>query len=147
MSEPTVGGERRAARWPIYAGIAVVLVFVAAMLAQVLRTRGVQAELAAVRERLVLVESEATLGAAAAEAQQGRYEPARQLASRFFTGLQRRAAREPTETRAPLEQLLARRDGVITLLSRSDPASVAELARLVTAYRATVHAGAGPPGS
>jgi hypothetical protein len=144
MSDPAAARTPAVPRWPIWAGVAVLLVFIAAMGTQMLRARGVRAELDAVRTRLVLVESEATIGAAAAEAQQGRYEPARQLASRFFTALQQRTAREPVETRAPLEQILARRDGVITLLSRSDPASVAELARLVTAYRATVHAGERP---
>jgi hypothetical protein len=109
------------------------------MLTQTMRTRGVRDELAAVRERLAVVESEAVIGAAAAEAQQGRYEPARQLASRFFTTVQQRALSGPVEQRAALQQMLERRDPVITLLSRADPAAVPELARLVTAYRATAH--------
>jgi len=139
MADPHAGSPRTTVpRWIILVGIAVLLVFIAAMVTQVLRTREVRDELAAVRERLTVVESEAVVGAAAAEAQQGRYEPARQLASRFFTTVQRRALTGPVEQRAALQQILERRDAVITLLSRADPAAVAELARLVTSYRSTV---------
>jgi len=139
MADPDAGSARTTVpRWIILVGIAVLLVFIAAMVTQVLRTRGVRDELAAVRERLTVVESEAVIGAAAAEAQQGRYEPARQLASRFFTTVQRRAMTGPVEQRAALQQILERRDPVITLLSRADPAAVPELARLVTSYRSTV---------
>jgi hypothetical protein len=144
MTQPSSGSRSALPRWPILAGAAVVLVFIAAMVTQYMRTGQVRDELAAVRERLAAVESEATIGAAVAEAQQGRYEPARQLASRFFTTVQRRALTGPAEQRAPLLQLLERRDALITLLSRSDPAAVAELARLVTTYRSITRPAAAP---
>lgn len=128
-------------RWLLYAGIAIVLVFVAAMLTQYLQMRAVRSELAVVRVELERVRSEATIGAAAAEAQQGRYEPARQLASRFFTVLQQRVADAPANRRAPLQGILDQRDAIITQLSRGDPASATNLVRMVTDYRAALRAG------
>ena len=124
----------------LWVAIAVVLLFIAAMVTQYVRTRQVRAELTAVRTQLALARTEATIGAAAAEAQQGRYEPARQLASRFFTGLQRKIAAAPTAERAALQAILDQRDATITLLSRGDPAATARLVRLVTQYRETLHA-------
>jgi hypothetical protein len=129
----------RVPRWAVFVGIAVVLVFIAAMVGQYVQARGVQADLRAARAELELVRSEASLGAAAAEAQQGRYEPARRLASRYFTGLQQRLATAPVEQRAALQAILDQRDATITLLSRQDPASVPMLARLVTEYRTALH--------
>ncbi len=69
---------------------------------------------------------------------QGRYEPARQLASRFFTTVQQRALTGPEEQRAALQAILAQRDVTITLLSRGDAAATPTLVRLVTEYRALV---------
>ena len=135
---------RGPSRWMIYGASAIVLVFVAAMLVQYFQTRAVRAELAAVRVELERVRSEATLGAAAAEAQQGRYEPARQLASRFFTTLQQRVADATPERRAPLQRILDQRDAIITQLSRADPASATNLVRMVTDYRAALRAGEAP---
>lgn len=135
---PSVSRADRTAvpRWLMFVGIAIVLVFVAAMMTQVLRTRGVRADLAAVRAENARLHTETHLGAAAAEALQGRYEPARQLASRFFTDVQARMLALPAEQRGPLQALLDRRDATITLLSRGDPAAGPALVRLVTDYRA-----------
>lgn len=123
-------------RWMLYLGMAIVLVFVAAMVTQWVRTRGVRAELATVRAENGRLRTETSIGAAAAEALQGRYEPARQHASRFFTDLQARMLALPAEERGPLQALLDRRDATITLLSRGDPAAGPALVRLVTDYRA-----------
>ena len=142
MATSTSTGGR--SRWVIYAASAVVLVFVAAMLTQYWRTRSVRTELRAVRAQLAVVESEATIGAAAAEAQQGRYEPARQLASRFFTTVQQRALTGPDEQRAALQAILGERDRTITLLSRGDAAATGTLVRLVTQYRALVRGAPAP---
>ncbi len=141
MTDPEVSGVPRTdrpavPRWLMYVGIAIVLVFVAAMVTQVLRTRGVRAELAAARAENARLHTETYVGAAAAEAIQGRYEPARQLASRFFTDLQTRMLALPTEQRGSIQALLDRRDATITLLSRGDPAAGPALVRLVTDYRA-----------
>ena len=141
MTDPASSSVSRAdrpavPRWLMFAGIAIVLVFVAAMVTQVLRTRGVRADLAAVRAENAQLRTETLVGAAAAEALQGRYEPSRQLASRFFTDLQSRMLALPAEERGPLQALLDRRDATITLLSRGDPAAGPALIRLVTDYRA-----------
>ena len=141
MTDPEIPSVSRAdrpavPRWLMLVGIAIVLVFVAAMVTQVLRTRGVRAELAAVRAENARLHTETYAGAAAAEALQGRYEPARVLASRFFTDLQARMLALPTDERGALQALLDRRDATITLLSRGDPAAGPALVRLVTDYRA-----------
>ena len=126
-------------RWAVVLAAVIVLVFVAAMATQYWQTRGLRADLRAMRESLALARSEAMIGAAAAEAHQGRYEPARQLASRFFTTVQERVAAAPADRRAPLQAILDRRDATITLLSRGDPGATPLLLRLVTDYRATAH--------
>ena len=135
---PAAGRAERSSvpRWMLFAGIAIVLVFVAAMVTQVLRTRAVRAELAAVRAENARLHTETYIGAAAAEALQGRYEPARQSASRFFTDLQTRMLALPADERGAIQALLDRRDATITLLSRGDPAAAPALVRLVTDYRA-----------
>ena len=141
MTDPAVPNAVRSdrstvPRWLMLVGIAIVLVFVAAMVTQVLRTRGVRAELAAARAENAQLRTETFVGAAAAEALQGRYEPARVLASRFFTDLQTRMLALPADERGPLQALLDRRDATITLLSRGDPAAGPALVRLVTDFRA-----------
>ena len=138
---PPVTPARSGSRWMLYLGIAIVLVFIAAMATQYVRTRGVRSELARTRTELGVATSEATLYAAVVDAQQGRYEQSRQLASRFFTGLQQRVADAPADARGPLQAILDQRDGVITLLSRADPASAGALARLATQYRTLLHGG------
>jgi hypothetical protein len=149
MPDSPATPARSGSRWMLYLGIAIVLVFIAAMVTQYVRTQGVRDELARTRTALGVATSEATLYAAAVHAQQGRYEQARQLASRFFTGLQQRVAEAPPDARGALQAILDRRDATITLLSRADPASAGALARLATDYRTLLHGGeaaeASPP--
>lgn len=96
---------------------------------------------AAVERDLAFQTLEATLGAATIEAQRGSYEISRQLASDFFSGLQRELGRAPGEGSAPgearaaLEEISEQRDSMITALSRSDPQAGAMLAQLFTRYR------------
>jgi hypothetical protein len=68
------------------------------------------------------------LGIAAVEANRSSYESARRMASEFFTGLQASIDQAPTEVKGELSSILARRDDVITDLSRSVPASADTLA-------------------
>lgn len=81
-----------------------------------------------------------TLASAAIDARQGRYEPARQAASEFFTNLRteidrgRDAVFNETQQNN-LRSLLAARDDTITLLARSDPASADRLVDLYNTYR------------
>ncbi|HEU4630194.1 MAG TPA: hypothetical protein VFS08_10655 [Gemmatimonadaceae bacterium] len=140
MTDPASSAPRsRPRRWQLYLGIAIVLVFIAAMVTQYVRTQRVRDELARTRLALAVATSEATLYAAAVDAQQGRYEPARQLASRFFTHLQQRVLNASVADRAALQAILDQRDAIITLLSRADPAAVNALARLATRYRTLLH--------
>ena len=80
------------------------------------------------------------LASAVIDARQGRYEPARQAASDFFTNLGTEIARGPdsvfNETqRNNLRSMFAVRDDTITLLARSDPASADRLVELYNTYR------------
>ncbi len=81
---------------------------------------------------------EATLGAATIEAQRGGFEPARQMASDFFTRLQGAVETVPDNEKAPLQNILQQRDPVITQLSRSDAQAGAVLADLFVRYRSAV---------
>lgn len=88
------------------------------------------------------------LASAAIDARQGRYEPARQSASDFFTNLGTEVARGPdsvfNETqRNNLRSMFAVRDDTITLLARSDPASADRLVELYNTYRQAT--GGAPP--
>ena len=138
MTSPNATAHPRS-RALLYAGIAVVVVFIAAMLWQLLQTRRAEERVAEVQQQLAVARLEATLGAATIEAQQGSYELARQLASRFFSGLQ---ARVPTATPAAREvftTLLGQRDATITMLSRNDPQSAQVLSRMFTQLRTALY--------
>lgn len=105
---------------------------------QYMRAERLETELAETRQELVFTHLEATLAAAAVEAQQGGYEPARRLTSDFFSGLQARAGEAPPEQGQELETILGRRDQLITLLSRGDPAGRDLLVRTFRQYRIAV---------
>lgn len=119
-------------RWKLYSGIAVVLIFLIAIGLQYARAERLRAELAVAR-------TEATLGAAALEAQRGSYEVSRRLASDFFTQLQATVAEAPAAIRPQLMSILGQRDATITMLSRSDPQSGAVLQLMFTQYRTALH--------
>jgi hypothetical protein len=129
----------RAPRWLVFAGIAIVLVFMAAMVAQYAQTRSARAEAATLRQELAVARGEAMLAAAAIEAQRGSFESARRLASDFFTDLQATEATAPATVQPTVRTILEQRDPTITLLSRSDPQSAAVLVRMFTQYRAALH--------
>lgn len=131
--------KSKSSRWPVYVGIVVVLVFIAAMAMQYLQTRTARAEAATLRRELAVARTEATLGAAALEAQRGGYENARRLASEFFTNLQVSAPQAAVDIRPTLETILDQRDATITMLSRGDPQAAAVLSRMFTEYRAALH--------
>ena len=88
------------------------------------------------------------LASAAIDARQGRYEPARQAASDFFTNLGTEIARGPDSVfdetqRNNLRSMFTVRDDTITLLARSDPASADRLVELYNTYRQAT--GGSPP--
>src|SRR5919108_616215 len=128
---------RRASELMIVA-IAAVAAFLAGMLVQYVRAERLAARLDNAELALALARLEGTLGAATLDAQRGSYETARQLASQFFTGLQRSIGRVPADSHAELGRILAQRDATITMLSRSDPESGNVLSRMFARYRSTV---------
>ena len=89
-----------------------------------------------------------TLASAAIDARQGRYEPARQAASEFFTNARTEIdrGRDSIFTEAQqnaLRPMFDTRDDTITLLARSDPASGDRLTELYNTYRQAI--GGMPP--
>jgi hypothetical protein len=83
---------------------------------------------------------QASLANATIDARRGEYEPARQSASEFFTNLRTETDRTDdlvfnSSQRESFRPLFEARDEVITLLARSDPASLDRLADLYTKYR------------
>jgi hypothetical protein len=92
-------------------------------------------ELVAVEQQRALEQLEASLALATVAAQFGDFESSRRLASDFFGKLQDEVGRVPEVVRPGLNEILARRDGVITVLSRAEPESALELAALLTALQ------------
>ena len=103
----------------------------------VARTRANERD--AAHQALRLAELENALAAAALQARRGDYEPAREAASTFYTNLQAHVDRSPSgisdTERQVIQALLAKRDEVITLLARADPASAERLADDYVSYR------------
>lgn len=119
----------------VWSALALLAAFALGALWQYAGARQSRAAVGAAQSALAEARLEATLASAVIEAQSGNYERGRQRASDFFTGLQRHLAGAPPEATA-LRQLYAQRDNVITMLSRSDPASAGVLSRALTGYRA-----------
>lgn len=87
-------------------------------------------------------------GDAAIDAKRGDYEPARQAVSEFFTNVRAEIERGGDSVfneaqQSTLRSILDTRDDAITLLARSDPASVDRLVDFYYKYRLAV--GAAPP--
>lgn len=113
----------------------VVVAFLAGFGWQWVEARQARAERDEARLELGFQELENELASAVIQAENESFESSRELMSRFFTGLQSSIERAPADARRELEQLLARRDAVITALSRSDPASNDLLTRMYTRYQ------------
>lgn len=109
-----------------------------------LKARGAAAQRDAARRELRLSQTQVTLASASIDARRGEYETARQTASDFFTVLRTELdAGEDSpfsqRQREATTPLLDRRDEIITLLARSDPASAERLSDLYVSYRAAVY--------
>lgn len=109
-----------------------------------LKARGAAAQRDAARRELRLSQTQVMLASAAIDARRGEYETARQTASDFFTALRGELDAGEDSPFSPRQReatapLLDRRDEIITLLARSDPASAERLSDLYVSYRATVH--------
>jgi hypothetical protein len=97
--------------------------------------RGYSQRLDQTEHALTFKQLEALLGAATIEAQRGSHEIGRQLASEFFGGLQVAMPRAEPGERQAFQEILDRRDAMITALSRADPQSGPMLAQLFMRYR------------
>lgn len=115
---------------------AVLLAFLVGFGWQWVEARGYRGERDEAVRELELQRLATTLASAIIQADRGSYESARELASRFFTGLQATVDRvEQPQATAELGDILGRRDAVITALSRSDPSSEDELTRMFVRYQ------------
>ena len=126
-----------------YLGVALV-VFLLGLVPMWLKARQAASQRDAARRELRLSQLQGTLASAAIDARRGEYEPARQTASDFFTALrgQLDAGAESaltSEQREAAAPLLDRRDHLITLLARSDPAAAELLSELYVSYRRAVN--------
>lgn len=126
------------------AAVAAIVAFAIGALWQYSSARGYADQLATTDSELAFQRLEATLGAATIEAQRGSYEISRQLASDFFSGLQSEISRADGEQRLAFQEILQRRDAMITSLSRSDPQAGAMLAQLFTRFRIAMGEPVGP---
>jgi len=123
----------------IYAAV-VLVAFMLGFLPMWLKTRGCATSLGEAGQQLSLAQMQNKLSAAAIDARRGDYEPARQAASQFFTSLRAETDKGDASalTQAQREGVLplfTQRDEIITLLSRSDPASADRLSDLYASYR------------
>ena len=105
-----------------------------------LKYRECSSSLSQAENTLSMTRMENTLASAAIDARRGDYEPARQSASNFFTSLRAEIDKgndsflSRTQI-AELQPVLAPRDEIITLVSRSDPASADRLSDLYVSCR------------
>jgi hypothetical protein len=128
-------GFARRNRGPLLAFVLIVAAFLGGFVWQFLRAEQAAEELERTRTALEFSRMEATLAAAAVEAQRGHYESSRVLTSDFYRALQDRITGAPEAARDELRAVQAQRDEAITLLSRASPASAELMAELLTLYR------------
>jgi hypothetical protein len=124
--------------------VAALFIFLLGLVPVWLKAREAASQRDAARRELRLSRTQVTLASAAIDARRGEYETARQTASDFFTSLRAEldAGGESALTarqREATAPLLGRRDEIITLLARSDPASAERLSELYVSYRAAVY--------
>ena len=126
-------------RVAIYAAVLIV-VFLLGLVPMWLKARLCAGSLAVAGHQLDLVRTQNALASAAVDARRGDYEPARQAASQFFNSLGAEVDKGDESQftlaqREGMKPLFARRDEIITLLARSDPAAADKLSDLYVAYR------------
>ena len=123
----------------IYAGV-LLAVFLLGFVPMWLKARECGGSLAGAEQQLSLARMQNNLASSVIDARRGDYEPARQAASQFFTSLRAEADKGDASTltrsqRGGVEPLFTRRDEIITLLARSDPASADRLSDLYVSYQ------------
>jgi hypothetical protein len=127
-------------RWLIRL-VVLVVVFLLGFVPMWWSKRSVVSELDQAKRELRRNQLQNTLSAASLYARRGEYETGRQNASTFFSELQTELDKADStvltaQEKSQIPGLLSGRDDVITLLSRSDPASADRLSDMYVAYRA-----------
>jgi hypothetical protein len=136
---PATGTVRKKrGRGLLWTLIAVVIAFLAGFGWQYYEASAVRAELTATQQELQIERLRVWLGQAAMAAQAGEYESARQQMSGFFTRVQSLSGTLPDSVAAVTDDFLARRDEVITGLSRSNPAFAGVLYGMLERFRGAV---------
>ncbi|HEX7119915.1 MAG TPA: hypothetical protein VF212_14075 [Longimicrobiales bacterium] len=118
----------------LLAALGAALAFAAGFGWQYVRAERLEDRVAALERDLEFQRLATELGVAAVEAERENYEAARRTASGFFTGLQAAIDSAPPELAGEMSSILARRDAIITDLSRGVPASADTLAALFIRY-------------
>ena len=141
---PRPGSDSRLKRFAIY-GLVLLIVFLAGFVPMWTSARSRTHERDAARASLRTSRLQNLIANAAIDTRRGEYEPARQAASEFFTGLQQEIDRAKDSVfndsqKAGLRPLFDGRDEIITLLARSEPAAADRLADLYVRFRQTVPA-------
>ncbi|HEY2932433.1 MAG TPA: hypothetical protein VGK99_11875 [Acidobacteriota bacterium] len=126
-------------RFVIYTAVLLV-VFLLGFIPMWLKARECSGSLSEANHQLSLIRMQNALASAVIDARRGDYEPARQAASRFFTTLREEIDRGVDSVltqaqREGVQPLFTKRDEIITLLARSDPAAADRLSDLYTSYR------------
>jgi len=124
----------------VYAAVAV-SIFLLGLIPLWLKAGNAVSQRDAARHELQLSQIQNTLAGATIDARRGEYEPARQMASDFFTTLRTQIDNYTATSaltsgqRDRVRPLLTQRDEIITLLARSDPAAADRLSDLYVSYR------------
>jgi hypothetical protein len=145
----SIARNERVRRLILYAALLLVA-FLAGLVPMWLKSRTYARERDAAQASLRISNLQNSLANAAIDARRGEYEPARQAASEFFTNLGAELGAPGRDSafnegqRTALRSMFDARDDTITLLARSDPASVDRLVNLYTNYRQAI-ATAPPP--
>jgi hypothetical protein len=119
-------------RWIGVGAIVLIAAFLIGFLPQWAQNRALAQQLERSDLRIELLELQVRTGTALAEAHRENHERARQQMTVVFPALERVRARVPAGDAQRIQEILAERDEVITLLSRASPESTA---RLATLYR------------
>jgi hypothetical protein len=127
----------------VYA-VLLLVVFLLGFVPMWLKSRECSSSLSDAEHQLNLARIQNALASAVIDARRGDYEPARQAASNFFTSLRAETDRRDESAlsqaqRDGVQPLFTRRDEIITLLARSDPASADRLSDLYVSYRKSMN--------
>ncbi len=139
VQSETVRSTSSSRRVVIYAAV-LIAIFLLGFIPMWLKARERAASLAQSEHQLILVTMQNNLASAVIDARRGDYEPARKETSQFYNALRAEidkgdASNLTKSQRDGVQQLLAGRDEIITLLARSDPASADRLSDLHVSYR------------